>query len=63
MKTIQNVDINCSYREAVVTGTQESSLCRTQTVLITQHLKTLCAFCGVSRASTGPSKIFSEQLS
>lgn len=56
MKNIHNVAINCSHREAVVAGSQESSLCETQTMLINQHLKTLCAFCGVSRASTGPSK-------
>lgn len=35
IKNMHNVVINCSYREAVVTGIQESSLCGTQTMLIT----------------------------
>lgn len=57
IKNIHNGTIhNCSYRAAVVTDIQESSLCGTQAMLITQHLKTLSASCGVSRASIGLSK-------
>lgn len=63
MKNIHNVAINCPYREAMVTGIQESSLCGTQTMLITQHLKTLSAFCGPELPQDLLNKIFTEQLS